>query len=76
MKRTLHRLIKDAQDCGVQAVLYGHTHIPDCRLEDGLWILNPGSCGYGSRTGAVIETEGGKIRTCRILTQEDVEEAL
>ena len=28
---------------GCQAVVYGHTHIPQRDLRDGVWILNPGS---------------------------------
>lgn len=68
------RLIADARRRGVQAVLYGHTHIPDCRrLEDGLWVLNPGSCGLFGTAG-VIETDGGAISACYILEQKDLEE--
>ncbi len=68
-------LERDARECRVQAVLYGHTHVPDCRREDdGLWILNPGSCGYGGGTAGLIEVENGKIMSCRIIRQEDLEE--
>ena len=75
VKRTLVSLLKDARECGVQAVLYGHTHLEDChREEDGLWVLNPGTCGYGKRTGGLIEVEDGKILSCRIISQEDLEE--
>jgi putative phosphoesterase len=28
---------------GCAAVLYGHTHVPQVELEEGVWILNPGS---------------------------------
>ena len=28
---------------GCAAVVYGHTHIPQVDLHDGVWILNPGS---------------------------------
>jgi uncharacterized protein len=28
-------------DC--QAVIYGHTHVPQIEQHDGVWILNPGS---------------------------------
>jgi putative phosphoesterase len=28
---------------GCAAVLYGHTHVPQVELDDGVWILNPGS---------------------------------
>ena len=72
VKQTTRRLLKDARDCGADAVLYGHTHIPDCRLENGLWILNPGTCGYGERTGAVITVDNGQILSCSIIRQEDL----
>ena len=72
VKLTRRRLEQDARDCKVQAALYGHTHIPDCRLEEGLWIVNPGTCGYGDRTGAVIKVEEGEILSCQIIHQEDL----
>ena len=28
---------------GCAAVLYGHTHVPQVELDEGVWILNPGS---------------------------------
>lgn len=28
---------------GCEAVIYGHTHVPQADLVDGVWILNPGS---------------------------------
>ena len=67
-------LIADARRCGAQAALYGHTHVPDCRqLEDGLWVLNPGSCGYGGGSAGILETDGKKITTCRLIGQSDLE---
>lgn len=68
------RLLADARKSGAQIVLYGHTHCPECRQEeDGLWILNPGTCGtYGGSVGLIV-TENNKISSCRILRQEDME---
>lgn len=67
-------LERDARTCKVQAVLYGHTHAADCRQEeDGLWVLNPGSCGYGGGSAGLILTEGRRIRECRILREEDLQ---
>ena len=75
VKMYLGALLRDARACGVQAVLYGHTHVADCRQEaDGLWILNPGSCGYGGGSAGLMETENGKIKACRLLRQADLEE--
>ena len=75
VKLYLGSLLRDARACGVQAVLYGHTHVVDChREEDGLWVLNPGSCGYGGGSAGLMEVENGKIISCRILRQDDLEE--
>lgn len=77
VKTYLGALLRDARACRVQAVLYGHTHVADChREEDGLWVLNPGSCGYGGGSAGLIEVENGKIKACRILRQADLEEML
>ena len=76
VKAGLFRLLQDARSENVQAVLYGHTHSPDCRQEDGMWILNPGSCGHGGGSVGLIEVENGQILSCRILRQEDWEEML
>ena len=73
VKLGLGGLLKDARANRVDAVLYGHTHQADCRREpDGLWILNPGSCGYGGGTVGLIQVEDGKILSCRILREEDL----
>lgn len=70
VKESLYRLLLDAKKLGAQAVLYGHTHIPMCyQEEDGLWVLNPGSCGYGGSIG-LIEAENGTILSCRTVRQE------
>jgi putative phosphoesterase len=28
---------------GCDAIVYGHTHVPEVSRDDGVWILNPGS---------------------------------
>ena len=77
VKLYLGALLEDARKCRVQAVLYGHTHVADCHQEeDGLWVLNPGSCGYGGGSAGLMEVENGKIKACRILRQADLEETL
>jgi len=35
----------DPRAAGFAVVVYGHSHRPDCRLEDGVWFVNPGSAG-------------------------------
>lgn len=71
VKLTRHRLIEEATRAGAQAALYGHTHQPDCHREaDGLWVINPGSCGSYSGSAAVMEIDGGQIVSCRIITAD------
>lgn len=75
VKMGIDRLLADAHAANVAAVLYGHTHIPDCHQEsDGLWVLNPGSCGSMGGTAGLIYIENGKIISCRILDRTDLEE--
>lgn len=76
VKSGLYRLMQDAKKESVQAVLYGHTHSVDCRFEDGMWILNPGSCGHGGGSVGLIEIQNGNILSCAVLKQEDWEEML
>ena len=56
-------LVRAAKKEGVDCVFYGHTHIADDRLEDGLRVLNPGSCGGWGATFAVVETNNGRLLT-------------
>ena len=73
VKLYLGALLRDARANGAAAVLYGHTHVADCRREpDGLWVLNPGSCGYFGGSAGWITIAGGTIRDCRILTEQDI----
>ena len=77
VKCGLGALVKDARITGSQAVLFGHTHTPYCHQEeDGLWVVNPGSCGYYGGTAALIEVNDNVITGCRILRQPDLEEML
>lgn len=73
VKSGIGALLRDARTAGVDVVLYGHTHAADCHTEaDGLWVLNPGSCGYYGGSAGVIETRDGKITVCRILKEADL----
>ena len=70
-------LLADARSKQAAAVLYGHTHVADCRREsDGLWVLNPGSSGYGGGSAGLIETGDGTITACRLLMPGDMEETI
>lgn len=75
VKQYLRELLSDARASKVSAVLFGHTHEALCYQEtDGMWVLNPGSCGYYGGSAGLIELEGGAINYCRILRQNDLEE--
>lgn len=77
VKLYMAALIRDARESRCAAALFGHTHVAHCHQEeDGLWVLNPGSCGYGGGSAGLMEVENGKIKTCRILRQADLEEML
>lgn len=75
VKMGIYSLLKDAKAAEAQAVLYGHTHVADCRREEsGLWVLNPGSCGSTGGSVGLVETHDSDITGCRILRQKDLEE--
>ncbi len=73
VKSHLGALLRDARACGAAAVLYGHTHQKDCHREpDGLWVLNPGSCGYFGGSAGLIRIEDGQITRCALVGEEDL----
>lgn len=68
------KLIADARKCQAKVALYGHTHEADCRLlEDGMWVMNPGSCGAYGGTAGIIDIGPDREVTCRIVYQRDME---
>lgn len=68
-------LLRDARKCCAAVVLYGHTHMDECyRESDGLWVMNPGSCGYYGGTAGLIEVEDQKIKSCRIIRRGRMED--
>ena len=74
VKSDICRVIADARERGAQAVLFGHTHSALCfQAEDGLWVMNPGSCGSWDGSVGVIEVDDNKITACRILRQADLD---
>lgn len=46
-----------------ELVVFGHTHESFDGYECGVHLLNPGNLCYGRKSYAVIETEGGRLRT-------------
>jgi uncharacterized protein len=51
---------------GCEAVVYGHTHVPQAERVGGVWILNPGSPTERRRAPArsmlLLEVEGKRLR--------------
>lgn len=51
---------------GVQAVLFGHTHVPMCEYDRGVLLLNPGSAGNYCRGGraraSLLVIDGNEMR--------------
>lgn len=64
VKSGLGSLLKTARQNGCQIALYGHTHISNTLYEDGIYVVNPGSCSRpreGSASYAVIDIEENGI---------------
>lgn len=51
VKYGLTSLKKAAMQSNCKIALYGHTHIPNITYEDGLYIVNPGSCARSRQGG-------------------------
>ena len=64
------RLAYRARELGADAVFFGHTHIPCCFEENGMWVLNPGP---STLCAGILEIENKKISSCRLLPQEELE---
>ena len=63
VKFGLGQLCYAAQQEGVDAVFFGHTHIACNEEYEGLKLINPGSCGGMGATFAVVETKNGQMLT-------------
>lgn len=46
VKSGLLRLELEAKRLGADVALFGHTHCPFLKQENGIWLLNPGSCAH------------------------------
>lgn len=61
VKRVLSPLIDEASRLDAHIVMYGHTHIADCSMSGGIYVLNPGTCGLSaspSYAEVVIDDKG------------------
>ena len=63
VKFGLESLSRAGKEAGADVVFYGHTHIADDRVIDGVRVLNPGACGGWGATFAVVETQNGQLLT-------------
>ena len=64
VKYGTERLISAARAAGCDIALYGHTHASKVLYEDGMYVVNPGSCAEprdGSKSYAVIDIEENGI---------------
>lgn len=64
VKYGVGNLIKTARQNDCDIALYGHTHISNIVYEDGIYIVNPGSCSSsreGKKSYAVIDIEPNGI---------------
>ncbi len=64
VKYGTERLKDTAKQNGCKIALYGHTHISNILYEDGIYIVNPGSCSQGRdfhESYAVIDIEPNGI---------------
>lgn len=64
VKYGTERLISAARTAGCDIALYGHTHVSKILYEDGIYVVNPGSCSEprdGGKSYAVIDIEKNGI---------------
>ena len=73
VKFGLGALIADGRKAGAKLILFGHTHVPHLeQTDDGIWVMNPGTCGHGGGTAGLVELAEGAVQSCRILSEQDL----
>ena len=71
VKYSLMRLYYAAREALADVALFGHTHVPCCQQEGGLWLLNPGTIsGRPQATYGLIELQNGTLH-CAVRRLED-----
>lgn len=61
-KYGLYNLVCAAREANADLLLFGHTHNPLKDYDDGLYIVNPGSChGYNASYAYIDVTEKGIV---------------
>lgn len=75
VKQGIGRLLKAAAEARADVALFGHTHEPLClKMESGMWVMNPGSAGYGGGSAGLLSIENGSVVQCCNLRQDDLED--
>ena len=64
VKMQYMRILYAGLEAEANVVLFGHTHRPECFFERGMWVMNPGACGYGGTYGVLSIQDGAP--ECRI----------
>lgn len=73
VKMGLGGLLAEANRLGAGLALYGHTHKAYCKQEEnGLWVMNPGSCGSSGGSAGIVKIQDGNVTACYIITQADM----
>lgn len=63
-KFTVYNMICAAREQHADILLFGHTHQAMTDYDDGLYMMNPGSCsGYGASYGVIDITPKGDVVT-------------
>jgi putative phosphoesterase len=72
VKSNLNRIFYRGQELGVNAVIFGHTHVACCERIEDMWLINPGSPSYprlGQGSYVVISAENGSLNPAIIKIQ-------
>ncbi len=64
VKSTYNRVIQKGGEMNADIVMFGHTHIAFCQLQNNTWIVNPGS-------SSITQTRDRKPSYCRITLDEN-----
>ena len=61
VKFSLTNILGEAASRGADILLFGHTHRPVNKRENGIYVVNPGAAGTGGKTYAALEIERGAV---------------
>lgn len=64
VKSSLLSLTLRAKEFNCSLAIFGHTHMPFCSQENGVFLLNPGACsGFGRKTYATLTLDNGIVKS-------------